>query len=1021
MSPRHHAPTMGTARALTALGLTLGLTGAAVPVAVAAAKTSAAAPSPAAGNPWVDRTYRPSPGRWQDYVLAPASRLVEPISVLAADARQGSFQGDPSAALHADGKAVRVVSTGDRTRSPLLTLDFGKELLGKPELTILRSSTPRPKLHVCMSESKDFMAKSATQNDGQATHAPGCDTANIWNGFPGVPYTYDNDSHALPLNAATLPGTVRDPQLRGFRYLTVFLDSPGSIDLDAVKVAFTAAPDQANLRSYPGHFLSSDNQLNKIWYAGAYTVQLNTAAADTAKSWPYTTGEADHADAPVPHADPAKELIYDGAKRDRIVWQGDLAVQAPVTYLSTGDVSAVDNSLSSLAAQQLPDGFMPAESQVGQHNRDELRTYGEYVTWFINNMSVHYLYTGDKTYLDRWYPAVTRAMEWLESVRAQDPQGLIGFGSVNSCGHYGYGDCGHETYVNALYVRNLHQTADLARAEGDTGAGAAYAGRADQVAKNINDQLWDDTTGAYRLSREIPSAYPQDANATAALTGVASPARSERSLRYLKAASWSQLGALTVSPSTPNAAINPFYAPLPSGFEVDARLQATDPTQLQQQAGVELMKTFWGWMLAQDPGSTFWEHAQSDGTPSLKQFSSLAHGWAAGPTATLTTRVLGANPTGPGFSTYDVRPHPGALSWAQGSVPTPHGTLEVNWKHGKNGTFDMDVRSPAATSGRLAVPTFGNEVRVVLDGKDVWDGTRGSAHLDGGYVVLDGVRPGSHTVRSRRTGAQQTTVQLAASPESQSAQPDSIQHLAVTVSGIAAGRLSGALTATGPVGWVVSPAATPVDLSSFGRPVSHTYDVYAYVPSSAKSGTYPVKFAFTAGGITAMTQSSLRLTQQVNLYGFEDGTDGWTADQNVQSVAKVSSFANGPGRPSAGQGALEATTGVSPGSALKSVAVTPATPLDLSAAKDLVLHLDSYGGAPGATGYQAVVTLTGTDGQQLTKAFPCSPDAWNTLTLDVSSWASRSKVARVEAGFRALGTTMPWQPRFQLDDVSWTG
>jgi len=72
-------------------------------------------------------------------------------------------------------------------------------------------------------------------------------------------------------------------------------------------------------------------------------------------------------------------------------------------------------------------------------------------------------------------------------------------------------------------------------------------------------------------------------------------------------------------------------------------------------------------------------------------------------------------------------------------------------------------------------------------------------------------------------------------------------------------------------------------------------------------------------------------------------------------------------------------------------------------------------------GTRQVVTLTGTDGQQLTKAFPCSPDAWNTLTLDVSSWASRSKVARVEAGFRALGTTMPWQPRFQLDDVSWTG
>jgi hypothetical protein len=29
----------------------------------------------------------------------------------------------------------------------------------------------------------------------------------------------------------------------------------------------------------------------------------------------------------VPHADPGKEVIFDGAKRDRVVWQGDLAVQ----------------------------------------------------------------------------------------------------------------------------------------------------------------------------------------------------------------------------------------------------------------------------------------------------------------------------------------------------------------------------------------------------------------------------------------------------------------------------------------------------------------------------------------------------------------------------------------------------------------------------------------------------------------------------------------------------------------------
>ena len=1016
---------MRTSR-VTRTFLALAFAIAVVPMSGAASVSTAVASSPSAGtpsstSPWTDAAYQPTPGRWQDYVLAPASRTVLPTSVLSADARKGSLLGAPAEALRADGKGVRLKSIGDRTGSPLLTLDFGKELSGKPELTILGASSPRPGLHVCMSESIPYLAKTADQNDGEAAHAPGCDTANIWNGFPGTPYAYDSDSHTLPLASATLAGKVKDPQLRGFRYLTVFLDGPGYIDLDAVNVQFTAAPGQANLRNYPGHFLSSDDQLNKIWYAGAYTVQLNTDAANTAKSWPYTAGEADHADAVVPHADPAKDLIYDGAKRDRIVWQGDLAVQAPVTYLSTGDVSAVDNSLSSLAAQQLPDGFMPAESQVGAHNSDELRTYGEYVTWFINNMSVHYLYTGDKAYLDRWYPAVTKAMAWLESVRAQDAQGLIGFGAVGSCGHYGYGDCGHETYVNALYVRNLRQTADLARVEGQPGAATTYAARADEVAKNVNDQLWDDSVGAYRLSREITNAYPQDANATTALTGVADATRSTRALHYLKAASWGDLGALTVAPNTPNAAITPFYAPMPSNFEVEARLEATDPTQVQQSSGIDLMKSFWGWMLDQDPGSTFWEHVQPDGKPNLKQFSSLAHGWAAGPTATLTNQVLGATPTGPGFSSYDVRPHPDALTWAQGAVPTPHGTLDVSWRHPKSGSFDMDVTSPAGTSGRLAVPSFGNKVRVVLDGKDVWGGTTGTARLDGGYVVIDGVGAGFHQIHSERIGSQVAAANLSVSPDSQSAEPDSIQHLSVTVSGIADGQLTGELTATGPAGWVVSPASVPVALESDGRPVSKRYDVYVYVPSSATSASYPVRLAFRGSGVTATAEASIHLAKQVTLYDFEQGTDGWTAGQNVATAAKVANFANGPGRPFTGQGALEAATTPSSGSALKSVSVTPATPLDLAAAKDLVLHLDSYGGAPGATGYEAVITLTGADGQLLTKTVPFSPDSWNSLSLDVSGWASRSRVTKIEAGFRALGTTELWQARFQLDDVGWTG
>ncbi|GAA4507332.1 hypothetical protein GCM10023191_065620 [Actinoallomurus oryzae] len=699
----------------------------AVAALVAAGLAIPAVPASATGDdPWHDSSYTPHHGDWRAYVLAPAGHTVRPVSVLKAEARQGRVEGDPRNALRADGRSVRLVGAADRAGSPLLILDFGKEVAGR----VTVSGTGTGKLHACFSESRQYLAEAPDDNDGEGKIAPGCDTANIWNGFPGVAYTEDTDSHELTLNTP-------DPQIRGgFRYLTLFLDGPGQVDINAVSAEFTAAPLQPRPDAYQGHFLSSDDLLNKIWYAGAYTVQINTAMADTAKSWPYASGEQDHADTAVPYADPGKEVIYDGGKRDRIVWQGDLAVQAPVTYLTTHDVDAVDNSLSSLAAQQLPDGFMPAESQAGQHNKDELRTYGEYVTWFVNNMYEHWLYTGDRAYLDRWWPALTKTMGWLESVRAQDPQGLIAFGAVGSCGHYGYSDCGHETYVNALYARNLTQMAELARARGESGT--AYADRAAAVKKAVNDQLWDESAGAYRMSREIPGAYPQDANATAVLTGVADATRARRSLAYLRAHNWSDLGSLTVG--TANASLSPFYAPLPSGFEADARLGAGDTS------GLDLIRKFWGWQLAQDPGTTFWEHVQPDGTPNLKQFSSLAHGWASAPTTILTTRVLGVQPTAAGFASYAVVPHAGDLKWAEGTVPTPRGNITASWRNDGHG-FRLEVTAHA--KGRLGIPASD---RVTLDGHVVWAAGKATAKgvtSEGGYVYVDGVAPGHHTLESR--------------------------------------------------------------------------------------------------------------------------------------------------------------------------------------------------------------------------------------------------------------------------------
>lgn len=996
-------------------------TAAASPAASSKPTESAHARRSTGTGPWGNEAYTPKRGSWRDYVLSPHSRTIRPAAVQGVRPRGGSVVGAASALLAQDGKTVRIVSTGDRTVSPLITLDMGKEVAGPARVRVVSQSDPAPVLHVCYSESMQYAALGQGQNSGQTAIAPGCDTANIWNGFPGTPYTFDSDSHTVPVDASALPATVTDPELRGgYRYVTLFLDGPGSIEVDSVTTHFSAANGQKRLDAYPGHFLSSDNLLNKIWYAGAYTVQLNTGAPDTAKSWPYADGEADHADDQVPGADPDQDVIYDGGKRDRIVWQGDLAVQNPTTMVSTRDRTAIRNSLTSLASQQLADGFVPAESLVGPHNVDEMRTYGEYVTWFVHNMADYHLWTGDTAYLTRWWPAVQQAAAWLEDQR--DSTGLISFDSSNACGHYGYTDCGHETYVNALYVRNLQELATMARVVGTSDEVARYRGRATEVRTEINRQLWDGQAGAYRLSTEIPDVFPQDANATAALTGVASTSRIRLALAYLRANNWDNLGSRTVSAATPTSAMASFYAPLPSWFEVEARLTAPHGAGPVQQGGITLMKRFWGWMLQQDPGSTFWEHVMPSGNPNLDQFSSLAHGWASGPTVSLTTQVLGVAPTSAGFKTFSVAPHPAGLRWAEGTVPTPTGKIRTAWTSSGR-AFDLNVTAPPRTRAAVTIPLAGRGLSVTVDGRTVWSRSsraHRASYVDH-HVVVRGLAPGRHVIKVKRLAPVRTDATVTLSTKNPTADVGDVLTFDAVVNGVAPGRLTGTLQVTTPQGWTVSQRSIAVSLPSGGRPVDHQYRFFVQVPQDTTARTAKIKVALRAGPSTATASTTVALRRSMTLFDFEDGTtQGWVAGENVGSVAAVTSMDNGPTRPYAGSYELEAVGQGVVGALPRTVSYEADTPLDLASARTLELHTDSYGGLPDADHYQIQVHLEGSDGSDVDQAFTVGSDVWNNLSVDLSGWASRDSISRIDVSFSAVGSTTPWSSRFQIDQIGWS-
>ncbi|MFC1408629.1 alpha-L-rhamnosidase C-terminal domain-containing protein [Streptacidiphilus sp. N1-12] len=456
--------------------------------------------------------------------------------------------------------------------------------------------------------------------------------------------------------------------------------------------------------------------------------------------------------------------ILDGAARDRAIWSGDLNVEGPATYYSTGDSAYLKGALQLLGSYQLSRGSVAGALPPGT----SLNTSGplsgstgsysaSYSVYWVLALSSYYLYTGDTAFIQQEWPTVQSELAWNAS--QVDGNGLLNTPSADGADwdFYDGNKSGEVTEYNVLYYQALLDGAQLASGAGQSAQAAAYTQQAAALKSAINAHLFNTGTGLYLISNTQTTGVAQDANALAVLDGVAPAANRAAILASLKSKLWtSPYGPLPFSSDTGNkAAISPFV----SGYELQARLANNDTADAEQ-----LLSTVWGHMIAPGDyaGSTMWEDVSAaDGTPGLGNSTSLAHGWSTAPTSALSGYVLGIQPASPGYATWSVQPHPGDLAWAEGQAPTPHGAVKVSWAaQSGDGQFSMSLTAPAGTSGTVAVPTGGAANPVVaVNGQVVWSngaftaaGGIGGAHSDGAYVYLTGVQAGSYTVAANPGG-----------------------------------------------------------------------------------------------------------------------------------------------------------------------------------------------------------------------------------------------------------------------------
>ena len=510
--------------------------------------------------------------------------------------------------LSTSGEGMCVLRSDDETQASVL-LDFGKELCGGIEIAAAIRGEKKPvRVRIRLGESVSEAMSDCIDNS-----VPGMGSAT-------------ND-HSLRDYTLELPwlGTVEVGN-SGFRFVRIdLLDKGVELPIRSVRAIF-------RYRDIPylGSFKCDNERLNEIWETGAYTVHLNM-----------------------------QNYLWDGIKRDRLVWVGDMHPEVMTINSVFGDNEVVRKSLDFARDTTPLPGWMNG--------------IFSYSLWWIIIHRDLYLHQGDLNYLKE-------QQEYLSALIRQ---------IASRIGHDGRENLDGGRFLDWPTARDsnvIHAGLQSLTVM------AMEAGK--DIAGWLNDRELNNVCikASESLHKHLPSDHGnKQAASLLTLAGMLAPNQA--------------------SPVILKNGANGFAT-----FYGYYMLEALAKDGKYREA-MNIISDYWGAML--DLGATtFWENSNYeerlnalpiDHLPDPSKFNihadggdhcyiglraSLCHGWASGPTAWLTAHVLGIEVIEPGSKVIRIRPNLGDLSFAEGSFPTPYGVVTVKHIKQADGSIKSEIKAP---------------------------------------------------------------------------------------------------------------------------------------------------------------------------------------------------------------------------------------------------------------------------------------------------------------------------------------
>ncbi|MCE7041357.1 alpha-rhamnosidase [Dyadobacter sp. CY312] len=419
----------------------------------------------------------------------------------------------------------------------------------------------------------------------------------------------------LEINNATAKDTTLTGS-RAFRFVNIHFDA--GINFESVSMLYEFLPVADR-----GAFKSSDEQLNKIWEVSKYTLHLNT-----------------------------REFFIDGIKRDRWIWSGDAYQSYLMNYYLLFDSPSVTRTL--LANR----GKDPVTSHVN--------TIMDYTFYWFMGIYDYYLYSGDKLFIQQFYPRMQSLMDFCLSRRNKD--GLLE-GQTGDWVFIDWADGlskkGEVSFEQLLFCRSLEAMALCANIAGDKESAVKYTDLAKDLKAKLFSIYWNEDKSALVHSR-VDGVQTENVTRYANMFGIFFDYFNEAQKQAVKK------NVLL------NDKVQKITTPYMRFYELEALCAMGEQALVLKE-----MKEYWGGML--NLGATsFWEKydpnesgAQHYAMYGREFGKSLCHAWGASPIYLLGKYYLGVKPTSAAYAAYSIEPVLGGLQWMEGKVPTGDGDISV--------------------------------------------------------------------------------------------------------------------------------------------------------------------------------------------------------------------------------------------------------------------------------------------------------------------------------------------------------